>query len=86
MIKTGKNCCVLNGTFDEIYVRNWQCDTEMSDDSPRPVQNKVIKKYVDERLEKMSTNLDSMDKKLDQVTEMVKKMQENQSESKLIYF
>lgn len=86
MIKTGKNCCVLNGTFDEIYVRNWQCDTEMSDDSPRPVQNKVIKKYVDERLEKISTNLDSMDKKLDQVTEMVKKMQENQSEAKLIYF
>jgi hypothetical protein len=86
VIKTGKNCCVLNGTFDEIYVRNWQCDTEMLDDSPRPVQNKVIKKYVDERLEKISTNLDSMDKKLDQVTEMVKKMQENQSESKLIYF
>ena len=86
MIKTGKNCCVLNGTFDEIYVRNWQCDTEMSDDSPRPVQNKVIKIYVDERLEKISTNLDSMDKKLDQVTEMVKKIQENQSESKLIYF
>lgn len=86
MIKTGKNCCVLNGTFDEIYVRNWQCDTEMLDDSSRPVQNKVIKKYVDERLEEISTNLDSMDKKLDQVTEMVKKMQENQSESKLIYF
>lgn len=86
MIKTGKNCCVLNGTFDEIYVRNWQCDTEMLDDSSRPVQNKVIKKYVDEKLEKISTNLDSMDKKLDQVTEMVKKMQENQSESKLIYF
>lgn len=86
MIKTGKNCCVLNGTFDEIYVRNWQCDTEMLDDSSRPVQNKVIKKYVDERLEKISTNLDSMDKKLDQVTEIVKKMQENQSESKLIYF
>lgn len=86
MIKTGKNCCVLNGTFDEIYVRNWQCDTEMLDDSSRPVQNKVIKKYVDERLEKISTNLDSMDKKLDQVTEMVKKIQENQSESKLIYF
>lgn len=86
MIKTGKNCCVLNGTFDEIYVRNWQCDTEMLDDSPRPVQNKVIKKYVDERLEKISANLDSMDKKLDQVTEMVKKIQENQSESKLIYF
>ena len=86
MIKTGKNCCVLNGTFDEIYVRNWQCDTEMLDDSSRPVQNKVIKKYVDERLEKISTNLDSIDKKLDQVTEMVKKMQENQSESKLIYF
>ena len=86
MIKTGKNCCVLNGTFDEIYVRNWQCDTEMSDDSPRPVQNKIIKKYVDERLEAISANLDSMDKTLDQVTEMVKKMQENQSESKLIYF
>ena len=86
MIKTGKNCCVLNGTFDEIYVRNWQCDTEMLDDSSRPVQNKVIKKYVDERLEKISTNLDSMDKKLDQVTEMIKKIQENQSESKLIYF
>ena len=86
MIKTGKNCCVLNGTFDGIYVRNWQCDTEMLDDSPRPVQNKVIKKYVDERLEKISANLDSMDKKLDQVTEMVKKIQENQSESKLIYF
>ena len=58
MIKTGKNCCVLNGTFDEIYVRNWQCDTEMLDNSSRPVQNKVIKKYVDERLEKISTNLD----------------------------
>ena len=86
MIKTGKNCCVLNGTFDEIYVRNWQCDTEMSDDSPRPVQNKIIKKYVDERLETISANLDSMDKTLDQVTEMIKKIQENQSESKLIYF
>ena len=86
MIKTGKNCCVLNGTFDEIYVRNWQCDTEMSDDSPRPVQNKVIKKYVDERLEAISANLDSMDKTLDQVTEMIKKIQENQSGSKLIYF
>lgn len=86
MIKTGKNCCVLNGTFDEIYVRNWQCDTEMSDDSPRPVQNKVIKKYVDERLEEISANLDSMDKTLDQVTEMIKKIQENQSELKLIYF
>ena len=86
MIKTGKNCCVLNGTFDEIYVRNWQCDTEMSDDSPRPVQNKVIKKYVEERLEASSANLDSMDKTLDQVTEMIKKIQENQSESKLIYF
>ena len=86
MIKTGKNCCVLNGTFDEIYVRNWQCDTEMSDDSPRPVQNKVIKKYVDERLEEISANLDSVDKTLDQVTEMIKKIQENQSESKLIYF
>ena len=86
MIKTGKNCCVLNGTFDEIYVRNWQCDTEMSDDSPRPVQNKVIKKYVDERLEAISANLDSMDKTLDQVTEMIKKIQENQLESKLIYF
>ena len=86
MIKTGKNCCVLNGTFDEIYVRNWQCDTEMSDDSPRPVQNKVIKKYVDERLEAISANLDSMDKTLDQVTEMIKKIQEHQSESKLIYF
>lgn len=70
MIKTGKNCCVLNGTFDEIYVRNWQCDTEMSDDSPRPVQNKVIKKYVDERLEAISANLDSMDKTLDQVTDL----------------
>ena len=86
MIKTGKNCCVLTGTFDEIYVRNWQCDTEMSDDSPRPVQNKIIKKYVDERLEAISANLDSMDKTLDQVTEMIKKIQENQSESKLIYF
>ena len=86
MIKTGKNCCVLNGTFDEIYVRNWQCDTEMSDDSPRPVQNQIIKKYVDERLEEISANLDSMDKTLDQVTEMIKKIQENQSESKLIYF
>ena len=58
----------------------------MSDDSPRPVQNKVIKKYVDERLEAISANLDSMDKTLDQVTEMIKKIQENQSESKLIYF
>ena len=87
MIKTGKNCCVLNGTFDEIYVRNWQCDTEMSDDSPRPVQNKIIKKYVDERLEKINTNLDSMNKKIDLVAEIVKNMQGNSSgESKLIYF
>lgn len=87
MIKTGKNCCVLNGTFDEIYVRNWQCDTEMSDDSPRPVQNKVIKKYVDEKLQKIDTGLDSINKKLDEIAEVVKTMQENPpGESKLIYF
>lgn len=47
MIKAGKNCCVLNGTFGEIYVRNWKCDDEMSDTSTAPVQNKVIKQYVD---------------------------------------
>ena len=57
MIKGGKNCCVLNGTFDEIYVRNWECDTEMSDESPRPVQNKVIKKYVDEMLAKTDADI-----------------------------
>ena len=50
MIKAGKNCCVLNGTFDEIYVRNWKCDDEMSDTSTAPVQNKVIKQYVDNAL------------------------------------
>ena len=61
-------------------------DAAMSDTSENPVQNKVIKKYVDERLEAISANLDSMDKTLDQVTEMIKKIQENQSESKLIYF
>lgn len=54
MIRAGKNCCVLNGTFDEIYVRNWQCDTEMSDSSTRPVQNKVIKQYVDEKFKELA--------------------------------
>lgn len=82
-----KNLCILNGAWDEIYVRNWECDTEMSDASVRPVQNKVIKQYVDEKLEKIDTNLDSISKKLDEVVDVVKNMQEKPlEESKLIYF
>nr|DAF49023.1 MAG TPA: hypothetical protein [Siphoviridae sp. ctnpt50] len=49
-----KNYCILNGAWDEIYVRNWECDTEMSDTSVRPVQNKVIKQYVDEKFKELS--------------------------------
>ena len=45
-----KNLAILPGAFDEIYVRNWKCDEEMSDSSTAPVQNKVIKEYVDNSL------------------------------------
>ena len=49
-----KNLCILSGAWDEIYVRNWECDTEMSDASVRPVQNKVIKQYVDEKFKEIA--------------------------------
>lgn len=49
-----KNLCILSGAWDEIYVRNWECDTEMSDTSVRPVQNKVIKQYVDEKFKEIA--------------------------------
>lgn len=49
-----KNLCILSGAWDEIYVRNWECDTEMSDVSVRPVQNKVIKQYVDEKFKEIA--------------------------------
>ncbi len=91
MIKTGKNCCVLNGTFDEIYVRNWQCDTEMSDDSSRPVQNKVIKKYVDEKLQNVNVDLDPVVTRLDTVIELLTQIKDKPSgggstEAEMIYF
>ena len=91
MIKTGKNCCVLNGTFDEVYVRNWQCDTEMSDDSPRPVQNKVIKKYVDEKLQNVNVDLDPVVTRLDTVIELLTQIKDKPSgggstEAEMIYF
>ena len=54
-MKYGKNCCVLNGVWDEIYVRNWSGDSEMSDASTRPVQNKVIKEALDGKLGKNET-------------------------------
>lgn len=78
MIKAGKNCCVLTGTFDEIYVRNWQGDSEMSDVSPRPVQNKVIKQYVDNLLSQMRVSLQEMS---DQITAL-----QTNSGEKIIYF
>lgn len=91
MIKTGKNCCVLNGTFDEIYVRNWQGDTEMSDTSTRPVQNKVIKQYVDEKLQNVDVNLDSVVTRLDTVIDLLTQIKDKPSgggstEAELIYF
>lgn len=77
MIKGGKNCCVLNGTFDEIYVRNWKCDTEMSDESPRPVQNKVIKKYVDEMLAKMDTDIVAINGSIGEIKREVGEIKKN---------
>lgn len=77
MIKGGKNCCVLNGTFDEIYVRNWQCDTEMSDESLRPVQNKVIKKYVDEMLAKMDTDIVAINDSIGEIKREVGEIKNN---------
>lgn len=77
MIKGGKNCCVLNGTFDEIYVRNWKCDTEMSDESPRPVQNKVIKKYVDEMLAKMDTDIVAINGSVGEIKREVGEIKKN---------
>lgn len=77
MIKGGKNCCVLNGTFDEIYVRNWKCDTEMSDESPRPVQNKVIKKYVDEMLAKMDTDIVAINDSIGEIEREVGEIKKN---------
>ena len=77
MIKGGKNCCVLNGTFDEIYVRNWQCDTEMSDESPRPVQNKVIKKYVDEMLAKMDADIATINGSIEEIKREVGEIKNN---------
>ena len=56
-MKYGKNCCVLNGIWDEIYVRNWSGDSEMSDASTRPVQNKVIKEYVDGLLAQLQSSV-----------------------------
>ena len=56
-MKYGKNCCVLNGAWDEIYVRNWSGDSEMSDASTRPVQNKVIKEYVDGLLAQLQSSI-----------------------------
>ena len=77
MIKGGKNCCVLNGTFDEIYVRNWQCDTEMSDESSRPVQNKVIKKYVDEMLAKMDADIATINGSIEEIKREVGEIKNN---------
>lgn len=79
MTKGGKNCCVLNGTFDEIYVRNWQCDAEMSDDSLRPVQNKVIKKYVDKILSKMETDISAINDGIEEIKKEVDEIKNNDS-------
>ena len=56
-MKYGKNCCVLSGVWDEIYVRNWSGDSEVSDASTRPVQNKVIKEYVDGLLAQLQSSV-----------------------------
>ena len=85
MIKGGKNCCVLNGTFDEIYVRNWECDTEMSDESPRPVQNKVIKKYVDEMLAKTDADIVTINDSIGELKREVGEIKNN-SNIMLEYF
>lgn len=83
MIKPGKNCCVLSGAFDEIYVRNWQCDDEMSDTSTAPVQNKVIKQYIDNALK----NIPELSDVRADVEEIKKGLEEiNRSGLDMIYF
>lgn len=83
MIKAGKNCCVLNGTFDEIYVRNWKCDDKMSDTSTAPVQNKVIKQYVDNALKNMP-DLVEIRSDITKIESELEKIQE--SNPGMIYF
>lgn len=83
MIKAGKNCCVLNGTFDEIYVRNWKCDDEMSDTSTAPVQNKVIKQYVDNALKNIP-DLVEIRSDITKIESELEKIQE--SNPGMIYF
>lgn len=46
--------------FYAIKILGLWADTEMSDTSPSPVQNKVIKKYVDEKGEEIIENIKEM--------------------------
>ena len=63
----------------------------MSDDSTRRVQNKVIKKYVDEKLQNVNVDLDSVVTRLDTVIELLTQIKDKPSgggltETEMIYF
>lgn len=79
-----KNLAILPGAFDEIYVRNWKCDEEMSDSSTSPVQNKVIKEYVDNSLNNIQ-DVKDIQKELSTVKEEVQKIKDDEYD-KIIYF
>ena len=79
-----KNLAILPGAFEEIYVRNWKCDEEMSDSSTAPVQNKVIKEYVDNSLNNIP-DVKDIQKELSTVKEEVQKIKDDEYD-KIIYF
>jgi len=79
-----KNVAILPGAFDEIYVRNWKCDEKMSDSSTAPVQNKVIKEYVDNSLSNIK-DVKDIQKELSVVKEEVQKIKDDEYDN-IIYF
>ena len=79
-----KNLAMLPGAFEESYVRNWKCDEEMSDSSTAPVQNKVIKEYVDNSLNNIQ-DVKDIQKELSAVKEEVQKIKDDEYD-KIIYF
>ena len=79
-----KNLSILSGAFDEIYVRNWKCDEEMSGSSTAPVQNKVIKEYVDNSLNNIQ-DIKDIQKELSTVKEEVQKIKDDEYDN-IIYF
>ena len=79
-----KNLAILPGAFEEIYVRNCKCDEEKSDSSTAPVQNKVIKEYVDNSLNNIQ-DVKDIQKELSAVKEEVQKIKDDEYD-KIIYF